>query len=141
MNSTVSLGLVSGLIGHLAKCVVLFEPGHNHRRRTVPANRLANLTSGAVLGIPLVYFIKKTGKDKHISKGTSFGMLLWAFSYSAKSNSSIDHYKNAHHKHRKNQSELRFFLSYLLFGVTTACTAVKLADLGTYPDDEYDFGF
>lgn len=136
MRSSISLGLVSGLIGHFVKCIVLYEPRHTHRRKNHPPHHFANIMSGAILGIPLVHFMKKTGKDKYISKGASFGMLLWAFFYGARN--TREHY---HLKRPKYHSELLSFFSYVLFGVTTAYTAVKLADPGTYSDDEYDFGF
>ncbi|HVJ47845.1 hypothetical protein [Desulfitobacterium sp.] len=139
MRSSISLGMVSGLIGYLAKCMVLFEPHHTKKRKqkNLPTHRFADLVSGAVLGIPLVYYLKKTGKDRHIVKGASFGVLLWAFFYSARGKN--DRYLC---KHRKCRSELLDLLSNLLFGVVTACVAIKIADPETYPDDaEYDFGF
>lgn len=141
MRSTLSLGLVSGLLGHFTKCIILFERS-DHRRIDTP-HHFANLLSGAILGIPMVHFMKNTGKNEHISKGASFGMILWALSNATKSQHSFHHFRlhNHHDHHQKNRSELRTFVSFILYGVTTACAAKKLSDPGTYPDDEYDFGF
>lgn len=106
MRSSISLGLVSGLIGHFAKVIVSHEPRNTHRRRTHPPHHFANVMSGAFLGIPIVYFMKRTGKDKHITKGASFGMLLWAFFYGGKNNRDYHHY---HLKFPKKRNELLSF--------------------------------
>lgn len=129
MRDSICLGLVSGSIGHLARGVLnLFG---THRK-----GNFADFMAGAIFGIPLVHFMRRTGKDHDLTKGASFGMLIWALFYGTRRSRNLYTLKP-----KKSRSELLAFLGHLAFGVVTARAAVKLADPGTFPDDEPDFGF
>lgn len=152
LRDSISLGLFSGLMGNLAKGLfnlftwkteknevlyphlassMFFAPRRTKRRKPFLVGSLADLSMGAIFGIPLVYILKKTGKDNFMVKGAGFGALLWVVFYGAGHNLPIVSIKP-----KKSRSPLWAFLEHLLFGVGTACTAVKFADPGTFPDDQ-----
>lgn len=159
MRDSLTLGLVSGFMGNLAKGLfnlitwksknnevlyshiaasMFFRPRRIKKRGSLFVGSLADLTAGSILGIPLVYLLKKTGKDNYWVKGAGFGALLWTLLYGAGHNFNLFLFKP-----KKSRSSLLAFIEHLLFGVVTAEVAVKLADPGTFPDDDadYDFGF
>lgn len=39
------------------------------------------ITAGSVSGIPLLYILKRTGKDHYLSKGLVASMLTWGILY------------------------------------------------------------
>jgi len=154
LRDSVSLGLFSGLMGNLAKGIfnlftwkternevlypqlassMFFAPRRTKRRKPFLIGGLADLIMGSLFGIPIVYILKKTGKDNHILKGGGLSLLLWVVLYGAGHNLHIFSIKP-----RKSSSPLWALLEHLLFGVVTACTAVKFADPGTFPDDRLE---
>lgn len=154
LRDSVSLGLFSGLMGNLSKGLfniitwkternevlyphlassMFFAPRRTKRRKPFLVGSLVDISMGSLLGIPLVYILKKTGKDNYRVKGAGFGALLWVVFYVVGHNLPIVSIKP-----RKSSSPLWAFLEHLTYGVVTSCTAVEFADPGTFPDDQLE---
>lgn len=120
------------LYPHLASSM-FFAPRHTKRRKPFLVGSFADLIMGSLFGIPIVYILKKTGKDNHMLKGAGFSLFLWVAFYGAGHNLSIVSIKP-----KKSSSPLWALLEHLIYGLVTACTAVKFADPGTFPDDRLE---
>lgn len=152
LRDTFGLGMFSGQIGNLAKGLFNFVTWKTHynevlypqlggamffgqrnikRRRPFIIGSLADITMGSLFGIPIVYIMKKTGKDNYLIKGVGFSLLLWVGFYGLGQSLNLYNYKL-----RKARSPILSFFDHLLYGAVTASAAVKLADPGTFPDDQ-----
>ncbi|MDQ7793342.1 MAG: hypothetical protein RDU89_02850 [bacterium] len=102
IGDTVTLGMVAGTIGNLAKdlsnyllyrrkvttevyprvAASLFTDSGSARR---PAGFAVGLITdgliGAGAGIPLAYVLTRTGKDNYLLKGIGVGLALWSLFY------------------------------------------------------------
>lgn len=151
MRDPITLGLVSGLIGNIAKDVsnyliwraggteltyahfaasAMTAPEKTREAGNVLAGQMADMTMGAALGIPLVYLLKKTGKDYHLVKGAGMGLLLWGTLYSISPNLGILSIKP-----KMPRTNLTALWNNLLYGITTAQAAVAMADPGVFPEN------
>lgn len=151
MRDTITLGLLSGLIGNLAKDIsnyLIWRAGgteltYGHLAAsavTAPektqeagnffVGQIADFTVGASMGIPIVYLLKKTGKDYHLVKGAGMGLLLWGILYSTGPNLRILSIKP-----KMTRTHLSGLWNHLLYGVTTAQAAVALAGPGMFPEN------
>jgi hypothetical protein len=154
MRDSVSLGLFSGLMGNLVKSLynqitwrsgknevlyphiassMFFKPFYTRMHKPFLVGCLADLITGALLGMPLIYLFKKTGKDNYLMKGVGYGSFLWLVLYGAGHNLNLFTIKV-----KGAPSYLWAFLAHIIYGVTTAYTAVKFADPGTFPDDQLE---
>ena len=142
MRDTVVLGVLSGLAGNLAKnfsnyflwrtgrtemlyghlaASMFTAPEDVHETGNLAVGYLFDLVMGAGLGIPMVYLLKKTGKDYHLLKGAGMGLLAWGLIYGMSPNLKIVSIK-------PNMSKTNFSALWnnLLYGLTTAQTVVML---------------
>lgn len=104
MRDTVTLGVVSGLIGnfvkglsnyllwHARKTELLYahlvgsifsSPESAHDTGYFVVGQLVNMAVDASISIPLVYLLKKTGKDNCLLKGAVVDMGAWGLLYGA----------------------------------------------------------
>lgn len=155
LRDSITLGLTSGLMGNLAKGLfnlffwrskksetlysqlagsMFIKPGLRKQKSPSLIGNLADMSTGSILGVPLVYIMKKTGKDNYLIKGLGYGAFLWLLLYGAGHN--LDFYIL---KPQKYKSNLSAFFEHIIFGISTAHASVKLATPGTFPDEKYDF--
>jgi hypothetical protein len=81
-----------------------------------------HMVTGALTGIPLVYLLKKTGRDHQIIKGGAYGTLVWAFYYVLGIKSGMFNTRP-----KQNKVHVASFWQNILFGVTTSQAIVSLA--------------
>jgi hypothetical protein len=102
IKDSISLGLLSGLVGTLALDLlnlitwkrnraealyghlgasVLMKGSRARKRKNLLFGEAVHLITGALAGIPLVYAFKASGKDQPLVKGAAFGSLVWFFYY------------------------------------------------------------
>jgi len=146
MRDTIILGITSGLIGNVIKDIsnyfiwranktemlyghyaasTLVEPVKTIELKNFLIGQALDMTYGAALGVPLVYLIKKTGRDYYLLKGAGLGLLLWGILYN---------YGPASIKPKETKTHLSALFNNLLYGISTAQAAVSLAHPGIFPE-------
>ncbi|MEW6426062.1 MAG: hypothetical protein AB1523_15225 [Bacillota bacterium] len=149
MRDTVALGILSGLIGNLAKNIsnyFLWRTGHTevlyghlagsmfaapedvHETGNLVIGQLFDMVMGAGLGVPMVYLLKKTGKDYYLLKGAGTGLLAWGLLYGLGPNVKVISIKPKMFK-----THFSALWHNVLYGLAAARAAVMLADPGTFP--------
>lgn len=144
MRDTIILGMLSGLIGNVAKdasnyiiyragktemlyghfaASMITDPAKTHEAGNFAVGQLIDMTVGALMGVPLVYLFKKTGKDHYLLKGAGLGLMLWGILYGIGPNLNIVTVRP-----RETKTHVSALFNNLLYGLTTAQAAVSLAD-------------
>jgi hypothetical protein len=150
MRDTVTLGVVSGLIGNFVKDLssyliwrarktellyahlagsIFSPPESAHDTGYLVVGQLVDMAVGASIGIPLVYLLKKTGKDNYLLKGAAVGMGAWGLLYGAGPRLGLTSIRPKLYK-----THLSALWNNLLYGLVTAHAAVSLADPGMFPE-------
>ncbi|EGW37753.1 hypothetical protein [Desulfosporosinus sp. OT] len=109
------------LYGHLAGSMI-FRPIRTHRRENFIIGHVMHLLTGSGLGYLITGFLKKTGKDHHLIKGSFIGMLGWMTLYEFG-----QRVKWFTLKARKSSTFYTAFFMNLIYGMTTAQAIVSLA--------------
>ena len=138
------LGLISGLIGTFAMDIIdfgawrkgkhemlyghlsgsiIFRPIRMHRRENYIIGQVMHMLAGSAIGGLMTWFMKKTGKDHHLFKGSIIGMLTWLTLYEFGQRQ-----KWFTSKARKSVTFYYAFLMNVIYGATTAQAIVSLAD-------------
>lgn len=154
MRDSFTLGVFSGLTGNVAKGLfnlvttkfkyseylcpeyassLFFKPSQTRRKLPFTVGMLADIGTGSLLGIPLVWFMKNKGKDNFLLKGAGYGILLWIVMCGG-----LSHYSFFSLKSKKCTAPFSTFWEHLIYGLVTSYTAVKFADPGTFPDDRLE---
>ncbi|WP_407312386.1 hypothetical protein [Desulfosporosinus sp. SB140] len=102
MKDSIRIGLLGGLIGAITidlSNLLLYKakkteatfgqiaaqffvtPTSVRKRKRLFLGELLHLAVGSVLGIPLQYILKRTGKDHYLSKGLVASLLTWIILY------------------------------------------------------------
>ncbi|AET67476.1 hypothetical protein Desor_1842 [Desulfosporosinus orientis DSM 765] len=143
IKDSVVLGLLSGLIGtipmdiidsvfwmfgkhemlygHLAGSMI-FRPIRTNRKENFLIGHVMHLLTGSGLGYLITGFLKITGKDHHLIKGSFIGMLGWMTLYEFG-----QRVKWFTLKAHKSSTFYTAFLMNLVYGMTTAQAVVSLA--------------
>ncbi|MDQ7094441.1 hypothetical protein REC12_12655 [Desulfosporosinus sp. PR] len=143
MKDSITIGLLGGLIGAITsdltsavfykakKTEATFShtaaqffvtPTSLRRKNRMVLGQLLHLSVGSVLGIPLVYILKKTGKDHYLSKGLTASLLTWIILYHGGQKFGLIKkpiYVKTHHTS---------LWSHIIYGLTSAKAIVWLAD-------------
>lgn len=86
----ISTDLFNGLLYKTKKTEATFgqmasqffvTPTTFRKGKSIVLDELLHLSVGSVLGLPLLYILKKTGRDHTISKGLVASLLTWIFLY------------------------------------------------------------
>lgn len=109
------------LYGHLAGSMI-FRPIRMHRRENFLIGHIMHLLTGSALGLFMTGFLKKTGKDHHLIKGSFIGMMGWMTLYEFG-----QRVKWFTLKARKSSTFYTAFLMNVVYGMTTAQMIVSLA--------------
>lgn len=149
MRDTITLGFLSGLIGNIAKDISNFfiwkadkteltyghlaasmfsEPAKTRETGNFLVGQAMDMVVGAALGIPMVYLLKKTGKDNYLLKGAGAGLVLWGLLYGLGPN--LNFYSI---KPKKTKTHFSALWNNLLYGAVAAQTAVLIADPDLFP--------
>lgn len=149
MRDTIALGLLSGFIGNAAKDLsdwLIYRAGktellNGHLASSMisppekvqePAyfalGQILDTIVGSALSISMVYLLKITGKDHHLLKGATMGLLLWSTLYSLGPNWRVLSIKPRH-----SSTYFSALLNNTLYGLATAQAAVSLADRSVFP--------
>lgn len=152
MRDTITLGVISGLIGNFAKDLsnyfiwrarktellyahlagsIFSTPESVHETGNFVAGQLVDMTIGAAMGVPIIYLLRKTGKDNYLLKGAAMGLATWGLLYGAGPNLGIISIRPKLYK-----THFSALWNNLLYGLVTAHTAVSLADPGMFPESE-----
>jgi hypothetical protein len=91
---------------------------------------IADLAIGALLGIPVVYFLRYTGKDHAVIKGLGYGHFAWVLFYGA-----LGSLFGAQGVFPLNAStNLSAIINHSLYGMTTAAVISKFGDPSLFPE-------
>lgn len=144
VKDRITLGIISGFIGNIAKNIAskgLSKTGlrdddiHVKAAGIFMSKRKAKTEAGkglgilidfciaCKLGVLLVYLLSATGKDHPHLKGASLGQSAWVLMYGVLS--SLGGSKSHPVSHKKSFSN---FLVHTVFGVVTASTIMALGD-------------
>lgn len=144
VKDRITLGIISGIIGNMAKNLtskLLGKTGlrddHIHAKAAgiFMTKRMAKTESGkglgilidfciaCKLGILLVYLLSATGKDHHLLKGASLGQSAWIIMYGVLSSLGASKSHSASAK-----TSFSNFLAHSIFGMIAAKAIVTLGD-------------
>lgn len=150
MRDTLTIGILSGLIGNVVKDAsnyfiwrakktellyghlagsMLSPPESVQESGGFIAGQLLDFTIGAAIGVPIVYLLKKAGKDNYLLKGAAAGLAAWGLLYGLGPNLGVVSIKP-----KMSRTHLSAFWNNLLYGLATAQAAVLLADSGLFPE-------
>lgn len=119
-----------GLYGHLAGSMIMRSFRTNQTKNFL-LGQIFHTFTGAILGIPFVYLLKKTGKDHHLIKGLLSGGLSWGILYDF--GQKIGLFYSKAHLTKTHYSSL---FNNFLFGITMAHTVYSLADSSVFSEIE-----
>ncbi|OLN28268.1 hypothetical protein DSOL_4166 [Desulfosporosinus metallidurans] len=156
-----TLGIVSGLLGNLAKqstasilirvlkigksdgptyAAGIFMPKSTmffkKKAKSVQIiGHVADNIIGAMLGVSAVYLLSFTGKDHYVTKGIGLGHLSWTTMYGflAKMGATSMYPVGA-------KNTINSLISHSVFGVVTKYAAVKLGDEGLFKPNFQSLG-
>lgn len=80
------------------------------------------MATGSIFGLPLMFILKKTGKDHSVAKGLVTSILSWGVLYTG--GQKIGLYK----KNRLTKSHYSAMFNNVIYGVTAAKTMITIAD-------------
>ena len=144
IQDTITIGLVSGLIGtlvmdlsnrlfHRARLTertyaelaasVIVRPFRTRQPKNAVLGQILHMITGSAAGLPLVYMLKKTGPDLYLIKGAAMGTVLWGVLYDFGRKVGLISVKP-----RKTQSHYFELWHNLLYGLATSQAIVSLAD-------------
>ncbi len=92
---------------------------------------LADLSLGGVLGVPMVYLLRYTGKDKAAIKGLAVGHFAWMAIYGAFGRVSGN---NQGVFPLDAATNLSAFINHSWFGMITSIAASRLGDPSLFPE-------
>ncbi len=153
IKDPVVLGIISGLIGNSAKFAgnlfnryvlkrsditypeiaagIFMTKKERNKPLGMLVGGLADFALGAILGIPVVYLLRYTGKDKAAIKGLVFGHFAWLTAYGVIGRGFGTHKGvfplDAH-------TNLSAFASHSWYGLVTSVVITKLGDPGLFPE-------
>ncbi|ODA39417.1 hypothetical protein [Desulfosporosinus sp. BG] len=143
MKDSITTGLLGGLIGTILmdlSNMVLYKikksevtyghiagqffvsPFRTKQRKNLILGELLHLAVGSVSGIPLLYMLKKTGKDHYLSKGLVTSMLTWGILYSG--GQKVGLFKRL----RLTKTHYSSVCNNTIYGLSAAKALVMLAD-------------
>lgn len=117
------LGISEALYGHLAGSMLVSTWRTRTSRKTFALGQIFHMATGSLLGLPLVWLFKKTGKDHHLLKGAATGFFSWGILHDIGIRVGIFRLKP-----RTVNSYYSALLQNMVFGMTTAQTIVSIAD-------------
>ncbi len=142
------LSLIAGIGGSLVKSLIVrgakqinlaeFDGAETAAGMLIPAHKIyttqgqvigqiSNLIVGIVFGMPTIYLLSLTGKDKAILKGTATGMLAWTILYGALANLGFSTTRPA-----MPHTVLSNLAGHAACGATVSLVATRLGDPGLF---------
>ncbi len=152
MNDSITVSIVSGLLGTLAMDIsnlvfwrkgktetlyghiagsVFVSPFRLNQRKNFWLGQIMHLITGAVLAYPLTLLLKKTGRDNLLVKGAFFGTVTWEFIYGIGQRFKVFSIKP--HLTKTHYAEL---FSNIIYGVATAQALVTFSDQSMFPSTQ-----
>ena len=153
IKDPIVLGAVAGLIGNTAKLAgnlfnryVLYKSDTTYpeiagglfmtkKEREKPVGKavggLADFVLGGILGIPLVYMFRYTGKDNAVFKGLGYGHIAWIAMYG--STGRMMGVKKGVFPLNAD-TNLSAFVNHSWYGLVTALLINKLGDPSLFPE-------
>lgn len=153
IKDRVTLGIISGLIGNVAKELTaaflirnmkmgtrngptyaagIFFPKRTmlFRKSSKKVKLVGYVTDniiGAILGVSAVYVLSFTGKDNYIAKGIGLGHFTWTtlYGFIAKMGATSQYPAGV-------DNNINYLINHSVFGVITKIAAVKLGDEGLF---------
>lgn len=143
MKDSITIGLLGGLLGTISMEVtngLIFKakktevtygqmagqlfvgPFRAKQRKNFILGEILHMVVGSLLGIPLLYIFKKTGKDHYLSKGLFASMSIWSVLYAG------GQHVGLFKKLRLTKTHYSSMLNHLIYGLTSAQAMVLLAD-------------
>jgi hypothetical protein len=120
-------GQTEMLYGHFAASMFM-SPFRTKQRKNFILGQIFHMITGGLLGIPIFYILKKTGRDNLFLKGMFGGFSVWgtlyAFGIRMKLYMAKPHLTKTHYS---------YFWHNMLFGLVTAYSIVWLADPEMFP--------
>lgn len=121
------LGITEALSGQIAGTLIM-QPIKTKRTKNFVIGQITHMVTGAWLGIPMAYALKKTGKNHHRFKGACMGLFSWLMVYNFTRRFKVLTFNP--HLARTHFSQM---VANIIFGVATAQTVVSLSP-NLFPD-------
>jgi len=118
------------LLGHLSGSMMM-HPLRTHLRRNFMLGQIFHMITGSVLGIPMVYIMKLTGKDNHLLKGATTGLVFWGILNNL--GQRMDLFSA---KARMAKTHFTSLWNNIIYGITAAQTIVSLGDPSLFPSNQ-----
>ncbi|MGC7870568.1 hypothetical protein ACPUYX_03435 [Desulfosporosinus sp. SYSU MS00001] len=108
--------------GQIAASFFKTPTTNSKQKPAIYLGELLHLSVGTVLGIPLFYILKRTGKDHHLAKGLVSSLLTWIILYTG--GQKIGLFK----KPSKIKTHYASVWNHILYGLASVKAMVWLAD-------------
>lgn len=143
MKDSITIGLLGGLIGTISMEItnglifkakktevtygqiaaqLLVSPIRTKQRKNFILGEIIHLAAGSLVGVPLFYILKKTGKDNYVIKGFLVSLSIYSALYAGGQRLGL--FK----KLRLTKTHYSALFNHLIFGLTSAKAIVMLAD-------------
>jgi len=115
------VGKVEALHGQMAGQLFM-SPRKTKQTKNFILGEMLHLTVGGFIGLPIIYLLKKTGKDHYKFKGICIGMFAWGALYNG--GQKIGLFK----KFRLTRTHYIEAFTHAVYGLVTSFAIVKMAD-------------
>lgn len=108
------------------------SPIRTKQRKNFILGEILHLAVGSVFGLPLVYILKKTGKDHYLAKGLVTSILTWGVLYTG--GQKVGLFKKNH----LTKSHYSAMWNNLIYGISAAKVIVSIADPAVFKMQEQE---
>lgn len=108
------------------------SPIRTKQRKNFILGEILHLAVGSVFGLPLVYILKKTGKDHYLAKGLVTSILTWGVLYTG--GQKVGLFKKNH----LTKSLYSAMWNNLIYGISAAKVIVSIADPAVFKMQEQE---
>lgn len=115
------------LYGHIAGSLLMSSLRTNQRKNFI-LGQISHMMVGSLLGIPMTYVFKKTGRDHHLLKGIGMSWLTWSVFYDLGQRLGI--FRAKPHLTKTHYAAL---WDNLVYGIATAQAIVAVSDPSLFP--------
>ena len=118
------------LYAHLSASMI-FPTWKTRLKKNFLLGQIFHIGIGSLMGLPLVYVLKKTGKDHHIFKGIITGFGTWGLVHDVGIRMGLFRLRPG-----TTGSYYSTLIQNLIFGIISAHSIVTLADPNMFPENK-----
>ncbi len=106
------------------------SPTRTKQKKNFILGQILHLATGSIFGLPLMYILKKTGKDHYVAKGLVSSIITWGVLYTG--GQKVGLYKKTH----LTKSQYSAMFNNLIYGITSAKAMLMMADSSVFEKRE-----